>query len=179
VRAHVVFESMFGNGHAVADAVAVGLRSARPELDVQVVSVLVAPDAPEGALLVVGGPTHAFTLSRPQTRASRPDHEADPEARRRAEAEPGADTGRGVREWLDGLAGLDGTPVAAFDTRVGTPVPKRAAAGIAKRLRRAGGVLVAPPEGFLVAGTHGPLVAGEVERAAAWGAAVGRAASGA
>jgi hypothetical protein len=179
VRAHVVFESMFGNGHAVADAVADGLRHARPDLDVQVLSVLVAPDAPATGLLVVGGPTHAFTLSRPQTRASRPEHVADPEARRRAEAEPGADTGRGVREWLDGLAGLDGIPVAAFDTRVGTPVPKRAASGIARRLRRAGGVLVVPPEGFLVAGMHGPLVAGEVERAAAWGAAVGRAAPGA
>jgi hypothetical protein len=177
VRAHVVFESMFGNGHAVADAVAEGLRAERPGLEVEVVSVLAAPDAPVGDLLVVGGPTHAFTLSRPQTRASRSDHTGDPEARRRAEAEPGADTGRGVREWLDGLTGLDGTRVAAFDTRVGTPVPKRAAAGIARRLRRAGGTLVVPPEGFLVAGMHGPLVEGELARAAAWGAAVARVAS--
>jgi hypothetical protein len=177
VRAHVVFESMFGNGHAIADAVADGLRAAEPRLDVTVVNVLVVADAPDTDLLVVGGPTHAFTLSRPQTRASRPDHLADPEARRRAESEPGADTGRGVREWLDDLSGLDGTPVAAFDTRVGTPVPKRAAAGIARRLRRAGGTLVVPPEGFLVTGMHGPLVEGDLTRAAAWGAAVLRAAS--
>lgn len=177
MRAHVVFESMFGNGHAVADAVAAGLRTARPDLAVTVVSVLAAPDAPDTDLLVVGGPTHAFTLSRPQTRASRPEHAVEPEARRRAEAEPGADTGRGVREWLDALTGLAGTPVAAYDTRVGTPVPKRAAAGMARRLRRAGGTLVVPPEGFLVAGMHGPLVDGELERAAAWGATVARASS--
>lgn len=177
MRAHVVFESMFGNGHAVADAVADGLRAARPGLEVEVLSVLAAPDAPATDLLVVGGPTHAFTLSRPQTRASRPDHTADPDARRRADAEPGADTGRGVREWLDGLAGLGGTPVAAYDTRVGTPVPKRAAAGIAKRLRRAGGTLVVPPEGFFVAGMHGPLVDGELDRATAWGGSVARAAA--
>lgn len=177
MRAHVVFESMFGNGHAVADAVAAGLRAARPGLEVEVLSVLVAPDAPVTDLLVVGGPTHAFTLSRPQTRATRGDHLADPDARARAEAEAGADTGRGVREWLDGLAGLAGVPVAAYDTRVPTPVPKRAAAGIAKRLGRAGGTLVVPPEGFHVAGMHGPLVAGELDRAAAWGTAVARAAT--
>ena len=176
MRAHVVYESMFGNSHAVAEAVAAGLRDAAPGADVAVVSVLAAPDVLRTDLVVVGGPTHAFSLSRPETRRSRADHLEDPEARRRAEAEPGADGGRGVREWLEGLDTAEGTPAAAFDTRVDRPVPKRASAGMAKRLRRAGCRVVLPPTGFHVAGMHGPLVDGELDRASAWGREVARAA---
>jgi hypothetical protein len=43
-----------------------------------------------------------------------------------------------------------------------------AAKRIADRLKRAGGNLIAPPEGFYVEDTQGPLKAGELERAAAW-----------
>lgn len=176
MHAHVVYESMFGNSHAVAEAVAAGLRAAAPGAQVEVVSVLAAPDALETDLLVVGGPTHTFTLSRPETRASRPEHLADPEARRRAEAEPGADTGRGVREWLEALGAAPGTPAAAFDTRADRPLPKRASSGMAKRLRRAGYRVVLPPTGFHVAGMHGPLADGELDRATAWAQEVARAA---
>ncbi|WP_217615643.1 hypothetical protein [Cellulomonas sp. GbtcB1] len=176
MRAHVVYESLFGNSHAVAEAVAAGLRAAAPGADVSVVNVLAAPDALRTDLVVVGGPTHAFSLSRPETRRSRPDHLDDPEARRRADAEPGADTGRGVREWLEALEAPEGTPAAAYDTRVDRPVPKRASAGMAKRLRRAGCRVVLPPAGFHVAGMHGPLVDGELERATAWAGEVARAA---
>ncbi|HEY0216753.1 MAG TPA: flavodoxin domain-containing protein [Cellulomonas sp.] len=174
MRAHVVYESMFGNGHAVADAVAQGIRAADPSADVTVVSVLEVSDAPDTDLLVVGGPTHMLTLSRPETRASRAQKLDAEEDRRRAEREPGADTGRGVREWLEQVAPADGVPAAAFDTRVDRPVPKRAAAGIAKRLRHAGYRVVLPPEGFHVLGTSGPLADGELERAAAWGSQVAR-----
>ncbi|HEY0186167.1 MAG TPA: flavodoxin/nitric oxide synthase [Cellulomonas sp.] len=172
MRVHVVYESMFGNGHAVADAVALGVRAADPTADVQVVSVLRVTDALDTDLLVVGGPTHMLTLSRPETRASRSqklDSETD---RQRAAGEPGADTGRGVREWLEQLAPASGTAAAAFDTRVDRPVPKRAAAGIAKRLRRAGYRVVLAPEGFHVLGTSGPIADGELARATAWGTQV-------
>jgi hypothetical protein len=174
MRVHVVYESMFGNGHAVADAVAQGIRSADPAATVEVVSVLRVSDALDTDLLVVGGPTHMLTLSRPETRASRAQKLDDDHARLRAEGEPGADTGRGVREWLEQLAPAAGTPAAAFDTRVDNPVPKRAAAGIAKRLRHAGYRVVLRPEGFHVLGTSGPVADGELERAAAWGAQVRR-----
>ncbi|WP_147796780.1 flavodoxin [Cellulomonas sp. Y8] len=176
MRAHVVYESLFGNSHAVAEAVAAGLRAAAPGADVSVVNVLAAPDALRTDLVVVGGPTHAFSLSRPETRRSRPDHLDDPEARLRADAEPGADTGRGVREWLEALEAPEGTPAAAYDTRVDRPVPKRASAGMAKRLRRAGCRVVLPPAGFHVVGMHGPLVDGELARATAWAGEVARAA---
>jgi flavodoxin I len=77
--------------------------------------------------------------------------------------------------------GLKGVKVAAFDTRLtqsnidGTPILPffvklfgYAADPIAKELQRKGGVLVVAPEGFYVEGTEGPLVHGELERAATW-----------
>jgi hypothetical protein len=43
-----------------------------------------------------------------------------------------------------------------------------AAIPIANRLRKKGGELALPPEGFIVEGTEGPLRRGELERAADW-----------
>ena len=48
------------------------------------------------------------------------------------------------------------------------------AAGIAKRLRNGGYRLAAPPEGFIVTGTEGPLREGELARAREWGAGLVR-----
>jgi flavodoxin I len=80
--------------------------------------------------------------------------------------------------------GLRGVQVAAFDTRLTksniekTPVlaffvrlsgsAAYAAKHIADRLKKKGGALVVPPEGFFVEGMEGPLVQGELERAAKW-----------
>lgn len=176
MHAHVVYESMFGNSHAVALAVAEGLRAELPDAEVTVVNVLDVADDLVTDLLVVGGPTHAFAMSRPETRASRPQHLTSDEARAAAAGEPGADGGRGVREWLDQLRAAPAPVAAAFDTRVPRPVPKRASAGMAKRLRAAGCRLAVPPQGFAVAGMHGPTADGELARATAWGAQVARAA---
>jgi hypothetical protein len=63
---------------------------------------------------------------------------------------------------------LEGASVAVFDTRTRTTVFGYAAPRMAKRLKRSGGNLVAPPEGFLVLGIEGPLKDGELERAARW-----------
>jgi hypothetical protein len=43
-----------------------------------------------------------------------------------------------------------------------------AANTIANTLKKKGGILLAPPEGFLVTGEQGPLKDGELERAADW-----------
>ena len=69
MRALVVYESMFGNTEAVARAVADGLAEMH---DVDLREVSQAPTEVIGRvdLIVVGGPTHAFSLSRPATRAS-------------------------------------------------------------------------------------------------------------
>ena len=68
-------------------------------------------------------------------------------------------------------AAIKGTSVAAFDTRVPAKwvmVFGYAAGRIAGSLKKKGGTLVLPPEGFFVKGTRGPLKDGELERAAAW-----------
>jgi flavodoxin len=64
---------------------------------------------------------------------------------------------------------LQGVKAATFDTRVKSMFHGDAAGKIGKALQRAGANMVASPEPFYVAGKEGPLVAGELERAAAWG----------
>lgn len=71
MRAVVVYESMYGNTHLIADAIAAGL-SARFEVRVVPVSEAGA-DVLEGAdLVVVGGPTHGHGMSRAVSRKARP-----------------------------------------------------------------------------------------------------------
>ena len=73
--------------------------------------------------------------------------------------------------------------MAAFDTRFPQDMVDKnrilaffarlfgyAAQPIAARLESKGGDLAAAPEAFYVTGTEGPLLEGELERAAAWGA---------
>lgn len=67
-RALIVYESMFGNTATVAAAIADGLRELR--YAVAICDVAWAPCSPLDAdLLVIGAPTHAFSLSRPSTRS--------------------------------------------------------------------------------------------------------------
>ncbi|HZM78949.1 MAG TPA: hypothetical protein VFC19_24740 [Candidatus Limnocylindrales bacterium] len=48
-----------------------------------------------------------------------------------------------------------------------------AARSAAKRIRRAGIPLAAPPASFIVTGTAGPLAEGELARARQWGETLG------
>ncbi|BBH69955.1 hypothetical protein ACTI_66400 [Actinoplanes sp. OR16] len=66
MKALVVYESMFGNTEAVARALAEGLGES---LDVIVADVQDRPAVGDADVLVAGAPTHAFSLSRPSTRA--------------------------------------------------------------------------------------------------------------
>ena len=159
-RALVVYESMFGNTADVAREVAAGLATRGP---VDLVEVHDAPAPPDETydLVVAGGPTHAFSMSRPSTR----------EDARRQGAEGAAD--RGLREWMDELvSGRHHPRFAAFDTRV-TKV-RRLPGSAAKRAGRLGQRLgyrpVCPPESFYVDDVSGPLADGERDRARAWGA---------
>lgn len=153
----VVYESMWGNTKAVAEAVAGGLGEG-----VTLVDVAEAPTAvPDGVdLLVVGGPTHAFSLTRASTRRDA--------ITKGAAADPAAP---GIREWLGQLPGSDHLDVATFDTRVGSVrhLPGSAAKAAGKEVRRHHlGHLVATTS-FYVNDMSGPLLDGEVERAHAWG----------
>jgi Flavodoxin len=158
-RALVVYESMFGNtadlAHAVAEGLAIGV-------DVEVVEVHDAPDGlDEGYdLVVLGAPTHAFSMSRPATRE---------EARAKGAA---AAADLGLREWMDDLDhGPHHPAVAAFDTRVGRVrrLPGSAARRAVRVARRLGYRPACAPESFFVADVAGPLAEGERERATAWG----------
>jgi len=161
-NALVVFESMFGNTQAVAKAVADGLGE---QGEVTVVEVADAPHTlPSGVdLLVVGGPTHAFSMSRASTRKSAVGQGADSEK----EAQPG------IREWISAVAISPDVPVATFDTKVVKPhLPGSAAHAADRTLRHRGLRHVAGPETFYVTGTTGDLVDGELSRAKEWGSAL-------
>lgn len=85
--------------------------------------------------------------------------------------DPDAKSEPGLREWLVDLTPGAAHAVAAFDTRLDrTPWLTGAAShGIARRMRRHGLDVVAT-ESFLVDDAEGPLAAGELKRARAWGA---------
>ncbi|RJN33141.1 flavodoxin family protein [Nesterenkonia natronophila] len=157
----IVYESAWGNTKAIAEAVAEGIAAT---IDVgMVLDVNSAPPADSVAadLLVVGAPTHAFGLSRPQTRE---------EASRRG-GHPGD---IGLREWINTAEGLR-LPVAVFDTHVRRPnLPGAASNKAAKLLRRRGASLVAKPESFYVDGYEGPVLPGEIDRATKWGVELAR-----
>jgi hypothetical protein len=163
-RALVVYESLFGNTETIAEAVADGLGT---HLPTDLLEVGIAPPTvpDEVVLLVVGGPTHAFGMSR---RATRED------ATRQAGGHV-VSGGIGLREWLDALPRGDGrVAVATFDTRIDHPrVPGSAAKKAEKRLRHLRYLVAVGAESFYVSGTPGPLVDGELERAKAWGDSVG------
>jgi hypothetical protein len=167
MRAVVVYESMFGNT-LIAEAIAEGLRC-DPDAQVQVVGVSDAPTALEQVdLVVVGGPTHAWGMSRPTTRRGAPLRVE--RSGSVAVLEPGAATGPGVREWSASVGPGPGA-AAAFDTRIKGPVlfTGRASRKITRRLRHTGRSVVSVPESFLVDKTD-RLVPGEIERGRAWGA---------
>lgn len=165
MRALVVYESMYGNTRAVAEAIAEGVAHRVPVDTVEIGSAPETIDL-ELTLLVVGGPTHAFQMSTPDTRRS---------AAQRVDV-PVVSRDRGMREWLRGLRIPAGTAVAVFDTRLARPrwFWGSAARAAARHLRRRGVGLIATPANFYVAGPRGPvtdaLLAGELDRARRWGA---------
>ena len=157
MHAVVVFESIWGNTEQLAREVAAGIGGERTE-------VLDAASAPVGLdadvdLLVVGGPTHAFSMSTESTRES---------ARQQGAVHIPV---RGIREWIEAHSspGRD-VLVATFDTRVVSPrLPGSAAKKAMKRLVALGFRPLAKPETFGVHGYSGPVADGELDRARRWG----------
>jgi hypothetical protein len=158
MRVLVIYESMFGNTKRIAQAIGDGLSG---WADATVVDVADAPtEIPADVdIAIVGGPTHAFSMSRAGTRR---------DAAHRGGAH--TDVPFGIREWLEAQPkGRHEQMFAAFDTRVHVPLLPGAASRSATRLAERRGFSTMEPESFLVEGYEGPLVPGEVERAAQWG----------
>lgn len=170
MRVLVVYESMYGQTGAVAERIALGLTRTHTALLLTVPRATPAEVASADAL-VVGAPTHHHGLSTSQSRQVAAevaeagltplDMRADPLA-------------PGIREWLTALVPPPGCPAVAFDTRVDGPtiLTGRAVHEIDKGLAGAGALIVAAPESFLV-NMDSTLVAGEGDRAEAWGLTLG------
>jgi flavodoxin len=148
MKALVIYDSVFGNTGKIAQAIGSALGS---QEDVEIVRVSdVKPEQLTGlTLLIVGSPTRQFRPTGATTSIPK--------------------------------NGLEGVKVAAFDTRFTVSEIEKvrilaffvrifgyAAKPIADRLEKKGGELVIPPEGFYVGDTEGPLLEGELERAADW-----------
>lgn len=162
MHAVVVFESIWGNTERLAREIAAGIGEGT-----EVIDAASAPDAigSDVDLIVVGGPTHAFSIPTAATWES---------ARQQgAETIPAS----GLREWLDQLASpTAAVKVATFDTRTVSPrLPGSAAKKAMKRLVALGFRASAQPESFGVHGYSGPLGEGELERARRWGGDLARA----
>jgi hypothetical protein len=162
MNAIVVYESLWGNtaevARAVADGLGLGARALR-------VDEAAAADVAGADLIVAGGPVFGFKLSSPQMRDG---------IRKNPGRGPAPDLScPPLCTWLERLAPGSGWG-AAFDTQVRGPFGK-GAPEIARLLEAAGYASLAEPQGFVVKGRHGPLRAGETERARAWGAELARA----
>ncbi len=151
MRVLVVYDSIFGNTELVAHAISQALPSKEEVAVVRVSEV--KPEQLTGLeLLIVGSPTRGF---RP------------------------TETTASFLKALPSQA-LQGLKVAAFDTRLSLSNIKSpavrllvktggyAAKPIADQLKKKGGEMIIPAEGFLVVGEKGPLKEGELERAADW-----------
>lgn len=167
VRALVVYESMFGNTESVAAAVANGLAAEGAEVSLLEVSQANPTDVAHHDLIVVGAPTHAFSLSRRSTREDAVKQGA-----------PEGHTDVGIRDWLAEMKRpADEIPrlAACFDTRVTKVrrIPKSASTRAAHMLAHNGLTLIARPAAFLVQDTRGPLEPDELVRAVSWGRRLG------
>ena len=100
MRALVVYESMYGNTHTVAEVIGKVL------LDFGEARVVAVHDASSEMLdgvdlLVVGGPTHAHGMSRASTRKAAAEAVTKPDSDLTLDPDAAGD---GIREWLESLS---------------------------------------------------------------------------
>jgi Flavodoxin domain len=169
MRALVVYESMYGNTHTIAIAIAAGL-SASHEVTLVPVTRATRELVATADLVVAGGPTHMHGMSTASSR--RMAAEAAAKEGSELAMDPDADC-PGIRGWLSGTGTGRGLAVA-FDTRLSGPplFTGRASRSISRLLKARGYRLLTAPESFLVT-KQGTLLEGEEARARTWGALIG------
>jgi len=148
MKALIVYDSMYGNTEQIAKSIGGAITG-----DVKVLRIgEVNPSELESIdFLIVGSPTQGF---RPT---------------------------KSVQTFIESIPGdtLKGIDAAAFDTRIPTSevgtglrllmkMGGYAAGRSAEVLKKKGGNLAVPPEGFFVKDKEGPLKEGELERAGSW-----------
>lgn len=150
----IIFDSVFGNTETIARTIGQGLENDVTVSSVKDVSI---SDVKSCDVLIVGSPTHG---GRPTPL---------------------------LASFLQKIptGSLINVRVGAFDTRFAPfehgiglrilmSVVQFAAERIGKTLVKKGGLLLAEPVGFIVEDKEGPLEAGEIERAKAWGRSLRR-----
>ncbi|MER7311753.1 MULTISPECIES: flavodoxin family protein [Streptomyces] len=156
----IVAESYFGNTRVVARSIASGLTKA---LGPQAVTLTRPGEAPreldsDVTLLLVGAPTHDYSLPKERTRE---------QAAAKGATEQG---GGGVQEWIAQLAPRADLRAVTFDTSLEMRFTLGSASKSAyKALKKRGFRLAERGESFRVSGMAGPLIADEEARAEAWG----------
>lgn len=157
MKAIVVYESLWGNTAAVAQAIAEGIG---PEARALTTDEASADLVETADLLVAGAPVLGFNLPTDSMR--------DNVARTEIDAPTPPDVSHpSMRTWLESLPHGQ-APSAAFETRIWWS-PRGATGAIEDRLERAGYRPVVKAQKFVVEGKYGPLREGELERAREWG----------
>ena len=166
MKALVIYESMYGNTHKIANAIAEGFRL-HGEAEVVPVDDAIPTLVEHADVVVVGGPTHAHGMSHDGTRKGAIAAAEKPGAD--LVLDPDADH-EGLREWFESC-GKVFSNAAAFDTRFDLPaaVTGRASKGIARKLRHHGAKLICEPESFFVKKDN-HLEPDQESRARDWGA---------
>ena len=148
MKSMVVYASRRGNTQRVAQAIADGIRVYGTVELVPIERASTVFDG-EADLVVIGGPTEAHGMTP------------------------------AIRQFFDSLGGeaFKGVAAAAFDTRLDWPrwLSGSAGSGISERLHKLGADVVVPRASFIVEGKEPALKPGELDRALAWGDALGRA----
>ena len=171
MKAIVVYESYWGNTASVAQAIAEGIGA-----DARALSTAEATGAAlvGVGLIVAGSPIIAFSLPSEKTRndmLAKPDKKAP---------SPPDLSHPSMRTWIVALpqTGASGGGVAgsaaAFETGFKLS-PGGSAGKILKMLGEKGYKPVAKKQRFFVKASYGPMKEGELERARAWGAELGKA----
>jgi hypothetical protein len=156
MKAIVVFESLWGNTATLARAIAEGLGSGAKALSTAEANTAALAGAD---LIVAGAPVLGFRVPSAQMLQMI-------EQSREKVAPDLSQPAMGA--WLDALAPGRGR-CAAFETRIWWS-PGGSTGGIERGLESKGYGILAKAQRFIVSGKYGPLRAGELDKARAWGA---------
>ncbi len=136
-KAIVVYDTIYGNTEKVAKALASGMSEKGVQADSISVQKVDINRLKEYDLLAIGGPTHAFGISKPM---------------------------KGFLEKLKKVEEVKGKKAFAFDTRMKIRIAGSAAKKIEKKLTKLRMNIVRSSSSAFVLGSEGPLEEGTEER---------------